>query len=223
MARNLNENPEKLKNIRSVMRGGASVWPKYTTIKKRSLSSDSNMAVDRDNDYNITPFNSDTISKNKINHFSRDETSATERGGIAGSVPDQNDDQTEAYNYLTLIQNVQRKRKFNEISNELNQQSNVQSFDSSLSRRERLLEEMNKNTEIPGKINSNNFKSEDPTNNEFLQKTDDSYETPVNSQKGEKRVLQAEDQNNPETNEVVNLSVARQRRERLQTLYCDSK
>ena len=146
LARNLNDNPEKLKNIRSVMRGGSSVWPKYTDIKKRSMSSDSNMAVDRENCYNITPFNSDTISNDKINHLSRDETSATERGVTSGNVPDQNDDQTEVFNYLTLIQNVQRKRKFNEISNELNQQSNVQSFDSSLSRRERLLEEMNKNT-----------------------------------------------------------------------------
>ena len=46
------------------------------------------------------------------------------------------EDQNWAINYLTLIQNIQRKRRFTEISNELRQQSNSNYSKSLLSRQE---------------------------------------------------------------------------------------
>ena len=51
--------------------------------------------------------------------------------------------------YITLIQEVQRKRKFNEISNEIRRPNYNSLTGVSVSRRERLFNEINSNVEIP--------------------------------------------------------------------------
>lgn len=62
-----------------------------------------------------------------------------------------NNDQTDVFDYLTLIQGIQRTRKFTEISNELRQHETDKNNLGLISRRELLLNQNRQNNEIPGK------------------------------------------------------------------------
>ena len=121
-------------------------------------------------------------------------------------------------NYLNLIQDVQRKRKFNEIcpiirSNTFNAQN-----DKPLSRRERLLHEIHQNSEVPGKVKLENSKlkmlypsilSNDDFHDISLNSSDDWF-------KHVKRVMMPEIENDSEFYQTVSMEQARIERAKYQ-------
>lgn len=79
-----------------------------------------------------------------VSAFNEIRESADRKGSSAN-------DQTDVIDYLTLIQGIQRTRKFTEISNELRQHETDRNNLSLISRREHLLNQNRQNNEIPGK------------------------------------------------------------------------
>lgn len=156
---NIDANQHKVKHLRLVCRGARVSCPPIPIQTQSLCESDSKMNVDTD------------VGRPTQAHFSEEAKNGASMQvrttpnicnnnqpiGMRVVIPKQ--DHSEAMNYLTLIQEVQRKRKFAEISNELRQQNNQPQFGSSVSRRDRLLSHIYTKHEFPGKSGSNNFKS----------------------------------------------------------------
>ena len=121
-------------------------------------------------------------------------------------------DQTDAMDYLSLIQGVQRTRKFTEISNELRQQATGRSNLGSVPRRERLLSQIHQNNEIPGKsdvCNLNLGQNNNETDHDFGEKITNICNPEDTLLDRSKRNKSSDTDNTSENTQLIDLSSAR--------------
>ena len=150
---NFDLHKRKVKNLGIVLRGGISKEDKSLRVSPQTALGN-NMDVDRKQNHYV---NENTIEEAKRpKQLQRKRTqSKLSRARISFSrqqTPQQ--DKEFASNYLTLIQNEQRKRRFTEISNELQQRDNLITSEESFSRQDLNL---NKITRLGANTGKKNF------------------------------------------------------------------
>ena len=155
---NIELNRDKIKNLRLVCRGGQATWPNGGNCRQRTFDSDSNMVVDCCDGQLTNQFYQEEIKKSEPKPMIHQTPAFNNKEPSYKRHCDSKHDQEGTVSYITLIQEVQRKRKFNDISNELSRPNYNSQFGVSVSRRQRLLNEINRNVEIPGKTYSDNSK-----------------------------------------------------------------
>jgi hypothetical protein len=208
--RELETNADKVRNLGRVMRGGDSIWPDMDQIRYHNRLANSNMAVDEPQ---VTPFNAKEERENWIQGISRADTWSTDSGITSRQFADQNEDKAIAFNYITLIQNFQRKRKFDDISNEINQQNNVGDSGDHVSRLNRSLHGSLRKSEIPGKLNSDYSKFPQSCEDPEMQKVWNGVSQNNEFGSKPKRMKLSEETISSESAEMVCMDEARKRRD----------
>lgn len=117
----------------------------------------------------------------------------------------------ERMNYHDIIQDIQRKRRFEEISTIIKSTNSVSQSDKPKSRKDRLLNEIHQNNEIPGKFQVDNSKLTQiyPAQNNDDDFLEFSFCSTEDSLKGTKRSKIAETENDSEFTQTINLLEAR--------------
>lgn len=147
---------DKIKRIRMVCRGGPSDKLNFDIFSKDPITSDLNMNVN----------NSTHIQIQNYPHEEDRQTSSKPRRSVETKLEkslrssDQNKDSTndydEAMSYISLLKTVKRRRKFDEISVDLKKTVHQDYQNNQISRRQRLLSNLEPNCDIPGNFKSAN-------------------------------------------------------------------
>mmetsp|Transcript_6527 Transcript_6527/g.5603 ORF Transcript_6527/g.5603 Transcript_6527/m.5603 type:complete len:242 (+) Transcript_6527:3-728(+) len=147
----LDQGEQKIKGLRFICRGGLSI-DRNAIIINNLKNNSSEMEVDsrqtkyiNENDYEETKKKEETAQKNTVSRLSSVRIDYKNKSGSSN-------DHSKAMDYITLIQTVQRKRRFTEISNEIRQQQNSEIPESTNSRQEISLDNNTKNDDFPGKF-----------------------------------------------------------------------
>lgn len=157
LADKLIHNKQKIKEIRVVWRGGSKFADKFMSKMEQSNLTDLKMNVDND-DLELVYQRTKTSEENKapvVPHLST--VSKNNSANINPNIEVPNNlsqieaDRKDVIDYVSLITEITRKRKFTEISNSIR---TAEESDVSLSRKERLIREINKSQTFPGKTMS---------------------------------------------------------------------
>lgn len=130
---NLSESTDKIKSLGIVTRGGISLQQRRLS-KSIHRSSQSLIDVDRKAKNFAKERKIEEEKRPKLKPRQRTESRLSRARVSAERVRTPKEDKDDALSYLTLIQNVQRKRKFAEISNQLKQKAEQETPCESLSR-----------------------------------------------------------------------------------------
>lgn len=220
-ASNIDASKHKIKNLRLVCRGARVSCPIISTNNLNLNESDSKMNVDCQFVRKTDKYSPEE-QKNCMNSYSSTTSSVSNnKSPLNNRILVPKEDKSEAMDYLTLIQEIQRKRKFADISKELRQQNSQSHPSGSVSRRDRLLGHVFQNNEIPGKSSSDNLKFNET---EIDTKTDSLHKNPEEDDVTAYTVLRKRQKlgqldSNSEVMQMVNLDSARARRREMQQLY----
>lgn len=205
----------KIKSLRLVCRGGAATWPSPYLKRPNQLESESFMNVDNAVTKPLSKLTDEECKYN--NTYGSISSNTTYDSGdnhtkLNKKVFKPAYDHSSAMNYLNLIQNIQRKRKFSEISHDIRANQTRAETSKFISRRERLLSEISKNNEFPGKSSTNDSKFESLSNGSGHQanlETTHSKSLRDETESTVKRMKLMEIENSSEASQTIDLVQAR--------------
>lgn len=221
LACNIDANQHKIKNLKFVCRGGQPSWTTSPFNRLCNNESDSKMNVDEYNQNSSSHFMSEEHKKDSSKTHKTSYQSSSHDQALKNCIVNPHQDQEDAMSHLTLLQEVQRKRKFNEISAEDDSPLNNCQPTTQLSRRQKLLGIVYQNNEIPGKTAADDFKFGESRNGLTGQIYSKSYQNEEVTQPvfSNKRMKLSEMENSSEVHQLVNLAASRQARKEFQKLF----
>ena len=216
------ENLDKVKRLRNVCRGGPIEPILFDIFEKEPAEIHSNMNVDQPSS-KLKPQYPPEEDKKSVSKLKKVKENRLEQSlKTCDQNQDSSNDFDDAMSYISLLKSVKRRRKFDEISVDL--QKTTQAKDQPLlTRRERLLSFVEQSSEIPGKFKSENSNfgvtgGETDIEGDSITADFESVEGTLDSNKRRPRPMSEEI--NPEGEEYADLSEARRS---LQSLKLDQK
>lgn len=222
LASNIDANMHKIKNLKFVCRGGQRSWISSPLNRPYNNESDSKMNVDECNQNYTSQYMTEEHKKDTSRINNKSSQDSTHGQVLKHCIVNPHQDQEDALSHLTLLQEVQRKRKYNEITDEQDPQLNNTQPMTQLSRRQKLLGVVYQNNEIPGKTAADDFKFGESRNghpDQIYSKSYQNEEAATQPVISNKRVKLSEMENNSEVHQLVNLASGRQARKEFQRLF----